>query len=711
MMILRKKTPQPWYGIPFLRILPPFTAGILAGSGFADNFSHWGILLILLFLVLLLLEIIQTDEWILRSRIQGLLLYILLFVAGSFAWADTFRAKKQTIDPSTTSQYTAVVKEPFSGKQKWRKTFLRLYSKQDNGLTVPVEADILAFFDSSHLRYLTQGSRIRFQKQLMNMEGGGNPGSFNWNQYWERKNIHYRVYFSATDRFESQGVLINTRSTLLTRCRGWVIGHLQKNIPDTVSAGLAEALLIGHKEDLDKEMLRQYANTGLMHVIAISGMHLGLIYVVTMALLRLLPLPRKGDFIRLLVVQALLWSFSVLTGAGPSILRSAVMYSLMAFALLFNKKNIAINSLFGSAFLLLIIAPGWIFDPGFQLSYSAVLSILLFYRPIQKGFSFRWKIMQWGWELIAVTLAAQILTTPISIYHFHQFPTYFLIANMLVVPLSSILLLGELLLCALFFSPFLAKTWGTVLHYLIKMMNSGIGIISSWPGAVWQPLQIDLSQVLLLYFLIFSIAYAIAFRKKHGLLIAATAIILCFKVRMHHFHIACNQKKIIIYDAGKSSTIDIIQGRKSICLTKSTPAADIRIASILNNCHTIYRVTKTDTFTFREMENVYIRTKERTILSVGRKGFGSLLAADEKPDLLWIRDNAPLPEERSFAALNTRMVVLDGSNTLRKVNQWKALCRRFRVPHHWVVEKGAFEMNDRHPTFAPSEKIVITTIN
>jgi competence protein ComEC len=209
-----------------------------------------------------------------------------------------------------------------------------------------------------------------------------------------------------------------------------------------------------------------------------------------------------------------LWSYSLLSGASPSVIRAAGMFSLTLFARNIFREATLYNILAASAFLLLCYDPFWIFDTGFQLSYSAVLSLGLFSKPVRDFLSLQNKILSALWNAISVSIAAQILTTPISIYYFHRFPTYFLVANLIAVPLSSLILAGGILLCVC--SPIhpLAQFVGWVLGFLIKALNGSIDHLSELPGAVIPNLRMSFPGIILVYSIIFCSYHYVKSKEK-----------------------------------------------------------------------------------------------------------------------------------------------------------------------------------------------------
>jgi competence protein ComEC len=264
--------------------------------------------------------------------------------------------------------------------------------------------------------------------------------------------ITHQVYLKE-DEFEILSTANKKRfQEFINITRAKVLDILRTNIRGDKELGLAEALLIGYKDDLDKTLVQSYSNTGVVHVIAISGLHLGLIYFLLTWLFK--PLKKqKFKWLRPIFILTGLWLFTLLAGAQPSVLRSAVMFTCIIFSDLFARKSSIFNGLALSALILLCINPFWLWDVGFQLSYSAVLSIVIFMKPVYNWIYFPNKIMDFLWKLTAVTIAAQIFTTPVSIYHFHQFPMYFILTNFVAVPLSSAIVIGEIILCVVSFIP------------------------------------------------------------------------------------------------------------------------------------------------------------------------------------------------------------------------------------------------------------------
>ncbi len=432
----------------------------------------------------------------------------------------------------------------------------------ENEKTIVVKGKIIIYFKKdSLLPALEYGSQIIFKKPLQEIKNSGNPGGFDYKRYSLFHGVTHQVYLKPEEFIVLPETNKSWLPKFLNTIREKVLTILRNNIKGDKETGLAEALLIGYKDDLDKTLVQSYTNTGVVHIIAISGLHLGLIYWLLLQLLKPMQRRKYTNWLRPLLIICGLWLFSLLAGAQPSILRSAVMFTCIVAGENLTKRTSIYNNLALSAFLLLCYNPYWLWDVGFQLSYSAVLSIVIFMQPIYNLFYIKNKLLDFFWKLNAVTIAAQILTLPISIYHFHQFPTHFLLTNFVAVPLSSLILLGEIFLCLISFIPAVALFVGKILSWLIWIMNSYIEKIEALPFSLWDGLQIDTIQVILLFIFIAGISYWMLEKTKNGLKIGLSALLSFFILRSFSFWEKSKQQKIIVYNVPQHQAIDFINGR------------------------------------------------------------------------------------------------------------------------------------------------------
>ncbi|MGZ8557318.1 MAG: ComEC/Rec2 family competence protein [Chitinophagaceae bacterium] len=579
----------------------------------------------------------------------------------------------------------------------------------ENDNAIPLKGKIIIYFKKdlpagpasrtgrhagSLISSLEYGSQILFKKSLQEIKNAGNPGGFDYKRYSLFHGITHQVYLQPDDFIVLPVTHKGWFTTFLNATREKVLKILRTNIKGDKESGLAEALLIGYKDDLDKTLVQSYTNTGVIHIIAISGLHLGLIYWLLVQLLKPMRKNKYAKWLRPLIIICGLWLFSLLAGAQPSILRSAVMFTGIVLGESLTKKTSLYNNLALSAFLLLCYNPFWLWDAGFQLSYSAVLSIVIFFRPVYNLVYVKNKLLDFFWKLNAVTIAAQILTLPVSIYHFHQFPVHFLLTNFVAVPLSSLILLGEIFLCVISFIPAAALLSGKMLTWLIWLMNSYIEKIEALPFSLWDGLQISMAQVVFLLLFIASLGYWLLEKSKAGLKIGLISLLFFFTLRSFSYWEMSKQQKIIVYNVPQHRAIDFINGRHYFF--EGDP--DLQANDFARNFHLkpsriLLRTGPVDTMqTFFKNKN-YILFGNKTIMLIDTSVSFSPSQKKFPIDLLIVSKNPKFYFSRLTNSLSIKKVVFDGSTPAWKLKYWKKDCDSLHIPYHDVVEKGAFVMN------------------
>ena len=373
---------------------------------------------------------------------------------------------------------------------------------------------ILIYFKNDRLsRRVTGSSWIITDKILQPIENF-RSSDFDYKKFCRLRHIYSQLYLKENEYSIVPYTGTKSALSMLDSCRKKILAVIKKYVPSKSENSLLEALMVGFTDDLDPDLLKSYADTGVIHIIAISGLHLALICQFLQIILLQKGQNKSGRWIKLVVMIFCLWGYSLLSGASPSVIRAAGMFTLALFARNIVRETTLYNMLAASAFLLICYDPFWIFDTGFQLSYAAVLSLGLFSKPIRDFLPLQNRILRALWNAASVSIAAQLLTTPISIYYFHRFPAYFLVANLLAVPLSSLILAGGIILCACSPIPLLAQFTGWILGILIRALNGFIDHLSGLPGAVVGNLQISLSGMILIYVMIFCLYHFIKCRNK-----------------------------------------------------------------------------------------------------------------------------------------------------------------------------------------------------
>lgn len=553
---------------------------------------------------------------------------------------------------------------------------------------------IILYIDRSiPLASLQYGARFLFKKNLQEIRNSGNPGAFDYRQYCFFQGITHQIYLGRKEFIRLKETSRQPFQSFIFSLRQKIVSILRHYIKGEKETGLAEALLVGYKDDLDKSLVQAYSNTGVVHIIAISGLHLGLIYWLLVQLCK--PLSRSKTIVWLspLVIVSGLWLFSFLAGAQPSVLRSAVMFSCLALGEGLSRKTNIYNSLALSAFILLCYNPYWLWDTGFQLSYAAVLSLVIFMRSISNIVFFNSRLLNTIWKLNAVTLGAQVLTLPLCIYFFHQLPVCFLLTNLVAVPLSSLILIGEILLIAISSIPNAATITGQSISFLTKCMNGFIETVNALPFATWGSLQISLTQTIILFILIISFSYWLMERKPAGLKSGLICMLAFSLLRSISYISSSGQKRIIIYNVPQKKAMDLIEGNHYQFIGDSSPAHGNASNFHLGPARTLFR--STGKAAIGVFSSPYVSWRGKHILMLDTRV--ALKSSPNRPviDILLLSGKPSITLKSLSQELYIKQVVADGSVPYWKAALWKQECEQLHIPWHDVSVKGAFAINLR----------------
>jgi len=690
-----------WKQAPFLRLVSPFMGGILLQWYSAWPLAADWILFFAGISGLIFFNSRATFRQYKLGWINGIFINVLFLAAGLLmAYYKDISHQQQWLNRvyNNNDIIAATLEEPLAEKANSFKANASVQRIFRNDRVFEVKGNIIVYFrkdsGSNQLRQLGYGSQIVFSQSLQPVKNTGNPGAFNYERYAAFQGIYKQVFLQTS----TYTVLASRNEKWLTRflftVRERVLKIITAYIPGKKEAGLAEALLVGYKDDLDKTLLQSYSNTGVVHIIAISGMHMGLIYWLLNIALGPLKKRKQTKWLAAAITIAGLWLFSLLAGGGPSILRSAVMFTCIVIGETAARKTFIYNSLAASAFILLCINPFWLWDAGFQLSYAAVLSIVIFMKPIYDWFYFKNKLVDNVWKLVAVSLAAQVLTTPVSIFHFHQFPVYFLCTNLLAVPLSSLIVLLEISLCAVSIMPAVASFTGVALFRLINLMNGFIKYMEDMPFSLLNNLQINIFQVLLLYGIIAGFGYWLMKKNRSAIWAGLFCTLAFFLVRSFSFINAANQQQLIVYNIPKHQAIDFVSGRNIVFKGDSDVLIDPDLRQFyLNSCRTALRADLTDSIeNFIPVSNVVVFNNKKIVL-VDKDGDLNEAPGKINTDLVIISHDAAVNMAALLETYHCRRIVFDGSNSARKVNKWKAEAAKLGLYCFYTVDNGAFVMN------------------
>ncbi len=632
-------------------------------------------------------------------KIPALLLMLMVTSAGMLViWKNDLRNNPgwYAYNVNDSSHLMLMIEEPLVEKNKSFKTTASVKMILNDSVIIPVKGKLLLYFaKDSNVNYPRYGDYILCENNLQWIKNSGNPGAFNYERYAAFQGIFQQTYLQK----KSWNILSlnhgNSLYEFIFSTREKILKILKTYVPGKDELGIAEALLIGYKEDLDKDLVQAYSNTGVVHIIAISGMHLALIYFLLIRIFNHIPFLKKQEVLKAILIIIFLWLFSLLTGSSGSVLRSATMFSFIVIGKLLFRNASIYNTLASSAFALLIINPYLLWDVGFQLSYLAVIGIVALQKPLFRLWYIRNKILRSVWELLSISIAAQLAAFPICIYYFHQFPNLFLITNLFAVPLATVLIYVEVMLLVVSFIHPIAIIVGKFLASIIFLMNYLIKFFNSFSYSVWDNLYASPLSTGLLYAVLFFMAIWFTQKNKPILKYALVSLLLITVFYVNASWHLSRQKKLIVYNVPKHTAIDFMYADKYFFIGDSILNED----GLLRNFHLKpSRISQQankklmDTSHIRHNHYAWQFLDTKMVIIDTVMNFEAI-KQKIKVDILLLTKNPGISIHHLASALQPSIIVFDASNSLWKIENWKKECEQLALPFHSVPEKGAFVLD------------------
>jgi competence protein ComEC len=466
----------------------------------------------------------------------------------------------------------------------------------------------------------------------------------------------------------------------LAKFRKLIVLNLSKAGFEQEELSIIQALLLGHREDISEETFNNYKNAGAVHILAVSGLHIGILLLLIQFLLAPLRKMAHGKTIILILSVFILWAYAFLAGLSSSVIRAVTMFSFVAYAIYLNRPRNTFNILALSMFFLLLIFDAkLLFDVGFQMSYAAVFSIVWIYPKLQKFWHPQNRILQKFWQLSSVSLAAQLGVFPIALFYFHQFPALFFVSNLIVVPCLGIILGGGILIILLGLINWLPESLSFFYSELIKTMNGFIAWVAKQESFVIQDIPFDGLQLLLVVVLIFTCIYAIMKFNYKRLVYAMTCLACLQLYSIYTIYGVQNKEQVLVMHQTKNTTLFHQSGNELHILTHDT----IVVQNLIRNFNVAERIQRTQ---FANPGNSYVwGSNQLTIIdSMG------IYPSTQKKALVLLSQSPKINLERMIDSIKPSQIIADGSNYLSDVNRWRITCLQKKLPFHHTGKEGAY---------------------
>jgi competence protein ComEC len=512
-----------------------------------------------------------------------------------------------------------------------------------------------------------------------------NPGQFNYKSFLENKYIYSQMYGTYQETF----VVSKEKHTLFgyaNALRAHINQELKKYPFKPNERAIINALLLGQRNDISKEIYEDYKNSGAVHILAVSGLHVGIILLFLNMLFKPVGLLKHGRVYKIILIILCLWGFAVITGLSASVTRAALMFSLVAISLNYKRPTNTLNILACSAFIILLFKPNILFDVGFQLSYLAVIAIVTIYPLLYSFWQPKYWVVDKLWQAFIVSIAAQFGVLPISLYYFHQIPGLFFLSNVIVIPFLGVILAYGIAVIVLALCNILPNFVALFYGKIIGWMNQFFRWISQQEAFLFKDIAFNLLQVLTSYAIIVSIYHVYKHKDYKNLRMLLVAIILFQSASLYTKYQTKTDSKWIVFHKSQSSILGfqengILQVHHSLDSTK-----------LLNETMLVNYATKHHISEIKQEDILPLyRLNKKLLLIID--SLGVYQVSSFKPELVLLRDSPKINLVRLIDSLSPKLIIADGSNYKSYVMRWEATCKNKKVPFHHTYKKGAFVVN------------------
>ncbi len=534
------------------------------------------------------------------------------------------------------------------------------------------------------------GDHLIIQGSPQKLKPPANPNEFDYKRFLSFKNVYHQQFVKAN---QVQFIASPARRGFIYyshRVRDWASTVIESTLKGEQNQAVAMALILGVTEGIDNELLSAYAASGAMHVLAVSGMHVGIIYVIILFLFKPLKKYRWSPWLVAGLSIFLLWAFAFVTGLSPSVLRAVTMFSFVALAKPLGWRTNIYNTLATSAFILLLYDPYLIMSVGFQLSYLAVLGIVYLQKPLYNLWVIDSAVGNWVWEITCISIAAQIATFALGMLYFHQFPVYFLVSNLFVIPLSTAVLVGGILLLAVSWISPIADLLGWLLQLLIELLNWTVITTEKLPFSIISGIHLTTSQCWLIMATLLSLIFMLEYRYKNIVWLTTILCIALIVTQVQHFHRKLNVQQFVVYSISNHTAMEWIMNGKSYYYADTALLNDYertRFHILPNRLQHGVKETHSKIPFYQNAKGIPLYLWNNTCIAVLNKRAQPLPPLPI--DYLVVSNQSLSLKDTTFLKPQTK-IILDGTNGSHYIARWKSAQQNKAWQVHAVADDGAF---------------------
>jgi len=524
------------------------------------------------------------------------------------------------------------------------------------------------------------GDNLAFPAEFIEINAPLNPHQFNYRHYMESLGVLRQINTSSNQILQLRSDNFGIKA-LAGKLRGKIIFELKQSNFKPEELAIIQALLLGQRQDISPETYSNYAAAGVIHILAVSGLHVGIILLLLNWVLKPVERLPKGKLIKALLLLTLLWGFAIVAGLSPSVVRAVSMFSFFAIGIQFNRRSNALNTLFISLLFLLLVNPDFIFQVGFQLSYLAVFTIILIQPYLFRLFTPKFTAVKYLWGIFTVTIAAQIGVLPLSLYYFHQFPGLFFLSNLVILPFLGIILGLGILVMLLALTGLLPSVLASFYGGMITTLNNFVAYVASKEDFIFQDIYFSILLCVSAYLVILALILLLKNANIKNLSFFLLTLI-CVQVVLIYEKTSAEFDETVVFHKSRNTVIGVKKG-KDLALYHNLDT----LASVQTFIRDYKTNLKIRTLEENDLKNVF-QLSGKLVLLIDSTGVYDI--PEFKPDIIILTNSPKVNLDRVIEKLNPEMIIADGSNYQSYILNWKATGLNKKIPFHATGEKGAF---------------------
>ncbi|NDV44257.1 ComEC/Rec2 family competence protein [Flagellimonas sediminis] len=512
-----------------------------------------------------------------------------------------------------------------------------------------------------------------------------NPHQFDYQAYLKKQGIHHRIRANKNALITIEnpsktlfGIASNFRENIIGKLKTYDFGQEE--------LGVIQALLLGQRDDISDDTYNNYVNAGAVHILAVSGLHVGILLLLLQFLFSPLEQFPTGRTFKLVIIVTLLWAYAFVAGLSPSITRAVTMFSFLAYAMYLNRPTNSFNIIALSMLFILLVKPLFLFQVGFQMSYAAVFAIVWIYPKMQRFWYPDNFLVRKTWQLLSVSVTAQLGVLPISLFYFHQFPALFFVANLLIIPFLGLILGLGILIIFLALMDALPATLALVYGQIIKLMDTIVAWVAHQEGFIFKDIPFDAVQMVLGYVVIIALVIFLSRPKWKSAMILLSGIIGMQSWSLWNQLELQNKENLILAHRSRNSVLLHQIGNSLHIYTSDS----LNLGSLIKDYSVGERIQDR---TVQQLKNYY-SISQKTLYVMDSL---ALYPPTSKVDYLLLTQSPKVNLERVMDSLRPKMVLADGSNYKSVVKRWEKTCKQKEIPFHYTGEKGYFNFNNAIP--------------